>query len=78
MKFNYSKLRGRLAEKGFSQKDLAEAISLSETSLSEKLTNGSGFKAVHIINACEFLDIPSEEVGLYFFTPMFDQSKQSG
>ena len=67
MKFNHSKLLGRIRECGFTQEKLAKAIGISEATLSAKLNNQSYFttKEIHLI--CGVLNIGLKEIDIYFF-----------
>lgn len=68
MNFNYSKLRGKIKEKFDTQDRFATSLGVSYTSLSMKLNNNWGFTQSEIIKSCELLDIPLDEIHLYFFT----------
>lgn len=70
MQFDHSKLLGRITEKFGSQHALATAIGWTNSKLSARLTNKVQFDAEEIILLCApwVLDIPSEEIPLYFFT----------
>ena len=74
---DYSRLFGRIAEKGFSQKSLAAAIGISEGQMSLKLTGKYAFKQSDIRKICEELDIGAELIGEYFFTPKVEKSQLS-
>lgn len=67
MKFNHSKLLGRIKECGFTQEQLAEAIGVSKTTLSSKLNNQFYFTSKEMYAICEVLNIPKDEIGEYFF-----------
>ena len=67
MKFNYSKLLGRIKEKGFTQESLAIAIGITASTMSLKLTKKANFSQPEIRNICELLDIQVEQIGEYFF-----------
>lgn len=67
MCFDYSALNGKIIEKFGSRYAFAYSIGLSERSLSLKLNNKVGWKQLEITRACEKLDIPSEEIPIYFF-----------
>ena len=67
MKFNHSKLLGRIRERGFTQEQLAKAVGMSKTTLSAKLNNLFYFTAKEIYAICEVLNIPTSEIGEYFF-----------
>ena len=68
MKYNYSKLLGRLKEYNLTQGKLAEKIEINEGTLSLKLNNKNAFTSEEIDRICEVLDIPNDEIGKYFFT----------
>ena len=68
MGFDYSKLLGRIKEKGFTQETLAKHIGITPGSMSEKLNNKSFFKQMEIFMICQALDIPFDRIGEYFFT----------
>ena len=67
MKYNYSKLLGRLKEKNLTQAELANAIGKNEGTLNAKLNNKFGFTTKEIDGICEVLEIPNDEIGKYFF-----------
>jgi transcriptional regulator with XRE-family HTH domain len=67
MKFNYSKLLGRIKECGFTQAQLAEAIGINKSTLSAKLNNLFDFTGSEMIEIARALHIPVTEIGEYFF-----------
>lgn len=67
MKFNYSKLLGKMKECGFSQEQLAKAIGVSESTLNAKLNNKYYFNAKEMYLICKALNIDIEEMSAYFF-----------
>ena len=67
--FNYSKLRGRLAEKGITHKSFAIAIGITPVAFCNKIRSGRGFKSELIVAACKILEISDEEIAPYFFCP---------
>lgn len=67
MKFNYSKLLGRIKECGFTQEQLAKAISINKATLSAKLNNRFSFSQEEILAICKLLNIPICEIGDYFY-----------
>ena len=67
MSFNYSKLAGRIKEKFKTQSAFASAMEMSERTLSQKLNNKIAMKQDEILKACELLEVPMEEMHLYFF-----------
>lgn len=69
MCFDYSKLRGRIVEKLGSQRKLADRLGISKTVFSQKMTGNIRFTTDDITKISSILDIPSAEIGVYFFTP---------
>lgn len=67
MKYNYSKLLGRIREYGFTHERLADAIGKNKGTLSTKFKGKYDFTASEMDAICELLDIPNEEIGIYFF-----------
>lgn len=65
--FDFSRLKGRIREKGLSQEDLAKAIGISTTSLNKKLNNKSDFCLRETFVIGKILSI--EDIAEYFFTP---------
>ena len=65
--YNYSKLLGRMKERGVTQESLAEAIGRDKGTISTKLNNKSNFTAVEIDSICKLLDIDNNDIGAYFF-----------
>ncbi len=65
--YDYSKLRGRVIEKFKKIKNYAPALGISKTSLSNKLNNKVPFNQEEITRSVELLDIPYNEINLYFF-----------
>ena len=69
VKFDYSKLLGRIKEYGFTQEIIASEIGMSVSTLSFKLNNKAFFTQKEIKKICDLLEIETTEVGVYFFTP---------
>lgn len=68
MAFNYNKLRGKIREVFGTQDKFAEAMGLSNTSISFKLNNKSEWSQQEINKASRILGITDSEIALYFFT----------
>lgn len=68
MKFDYSKLRGKIREVFSTQEQYANSMDLSETSITNKLNNNSYFTQAEIIKSIDLLKIDVNEIGAYFFT----------
>ena len=75
MEFDYSKLLGRIKERGFTQDSLAKHIGITPGVMSLKLNNQSPFKQKEIFMICEALDISLSEIGEYFFAPKVRKSR---
>ena len=69
--FDYRKLTGRIIEKFGTRKAFAEAIGISENSMSQKLTNKMAITTedIKLLSQPDYLDIPCDQIGIYFFTP---------
>lgn len=69
MLFNYSKLKGRIAEKFKSRKALADSIGMTPSALSNRLSGKVSFRPEEIVAICapDCLDIAPEEIHTYFF-----------
>lgn len=61
-------LRGKMAEKGVSQRDLAQKIPMSENSLAAKIKGLRSFKVTEVIAICRILEIsdPAEQAHIFF------------
>ena len=68
MIFDYSKLKGRIKEKGFTQEEIAKNVNKDKSTISLKLNNQSVFMQDEIAIIINLLDIPKEEIKEYFFT----------
>jgi transcriptional regulator with XRE-family HTH domain len=69
MKFDYSKLIGRIIEKFGSRRAFAKACGFSENTISKKLSGKMAITTDDIINwsSADLLDIDSSEIPEYFF-----------
>lgn len=67
MSYNYSKLNGRIIEKFGTQGKFAEAMKLSERSISLKLNNKVEWKQDEILRASKLLEFSQMEIPNYFF-----------
>lgn len=54
---NCAKLRGKLAEAGMTQRELAHAMSISINSLSRKINGASAFTVDEALKICNILSI---------------------
>ena len=69
MKFDYSKLIGRIVEKFGSRKAFAEACGFSENTISQKLSGKMSITTNDIVrwSEPELLDIANDDIPQYFF-----------
>lgn len=67
LQYDYSKLLGRMREKGYTQEKLARSIGISECSVNFSLNNKRNFRQDEIIKITGALDIPNEKIEEYFF-----------
>lgn len=63
----YSKLRGRIREKFGTQEAFAAALNMHPATLSAKLNGKSEWSKPDMEAAANLLDIPIEDVPVYFF-----------
>ena len=66
---NYAKLQGRIKEYGYTQKSIAQKVHMSESQFCQKLLGKYPFKQTQILDLCTALEIPAEQIGVYFFSP---------
>ena len=65
--FTYSKLLGRMTEKGYTQGMLARSLGISENAFTNKIKGRSSFNSNEIAVICQKLDISNSEIGDIFF-----------
>lgn len=63
----FHKLRVRFAELDLSQAEAARRAGIPAGTLSSRMTGRLPFTATDIAALCEALDIPLDEIGVYFF-----------
>lgn len=66
--FNYRLLKGRIIAEYGTLGDFAKACGYSRVLISEKLNNKSRLNVDNIMTMCRVLNIPRDEIGMYFFT----------
>lgn len=67
MAYVYLKLKARIIEKYGSQAEFAKVIGVSETTVSNKMSERTQFSKDDMLTWGEALDIPVGEFGNYFF-----------
>lgn len=65
--FDYGKLRGRIVEKFKTQDNFSKEMDYDRSSLNLKLNNKRQFSQSEIIQFCDALSIPYEQIPAYFF-----------
>ena len=60
--YDYSKLLGRMREKGYTQIEVCKRMRMSETTLNLTLGNKRPFRQTEISKLCSILEIPMEDV----------------
>jgi hypothetical protein len=68
MEYDYSKLYGKIVERYGTQARFAEAMGLSERSISFKLNGKVDWRQDEIMKACDLLRIKNSDIPAYFFT----------
>lgn len=68
LNLDYSALRGRICERGLTQKELAARIGVSESQLNRKLAGEFSFKQDEIDRIIRLLDIDPQDICRYFFS----------
>lgn len=76
MKFDYSKLKGRITEKCGTRKAFAKLLGIAEGTLVSKLSGLTYFSQKEIYKAVEILEIDQSEIGVYFFTQRVQKCEQ--
>lgn len=66
--YDYSKLLGRIIEKFGTQSKFAEAMKISERTISLKLTGKVDWKQREIESARSLLELAESDIPAYFFT----------
>lgn len=73
MKYDYSKLIGRIIEKYGTRKNFAKAMKISPETLSKRLSGKRDFSRDEIYNISSLLEIPFNELEPYFFASKVKQ-----
>ena len=67
MAYDYSKLNGKIVEIYGTRGAFAEAMEISDRTLSLKLNNLTSWKQPEITKACKLLNLEQSEIQDYFF-----------
>lgn len=65
--FDYTELRKKIREYGYTQETLSKALEMGRVSLNQRLNNILEFSNNEIIRCCELLEIDTSEIPNYFF-----------
>ena len=76
MKYNTAKLNDRIREKFGTQAAFARAVGLNKSTVKRIIDDGTEWKGSKLIKAAELLDIPADQIALYFFTPEVVEAQQ--
>ena len=68
MAFDYNKLRGRIVEKFGNQSEFANAMGLSERTISLKINGKRPWKQEEILKAIQILGLTDDDIQDDFFT----------
>lgn len=63
---NSNKLKGRLVEKGLTQKDVADILGIAQPTVNQKINNVRSMDLNEAEKLAELLDIKPEEFQIYF------------
>lgn len=66
---NVNKVKGRMAELGFTQKDVAEALGISQPTACQKLNRVRPIDLAEAEKLANLLDITNDQFREYFFAP---------
>jgi len=67
VKFDYSALEGKIKQFYDTQENFANEIPMARSTLNLKLNGNMDFSSQNIYRMSYLLNIPIEEIGLYFF-----------
>lgn len=68
MEYDYSKLRGRIIEKFGTIGNFQKHLNISNVVVSKKMNNKVRLSHDDITQWAELLEIPMDQIGVYFFT----------
>lgn len=74
---NTLKLKGRMVELGYNQKDIAKLLDISSATVSQKLNNVRPMTLLEANTLSEFLEIEDKDFKEYFFVKKIAQCSKS-
>ena len=77
MEFDFSKLKGRIKEKGYTQENVAKRLNVSVSTFNLKINGNAFFTQEELYEMSNMLEIPKEDFYNYFFTQKVEKTKQN-
>lgn len=66
--YDYTKLKEKISNSGFTQEQVAKALNISKGAFSQKINGYVSFSQNDIIDISKLLKIPKTKIYEYFFT----------
>jgi len=66
--YDYTKLKERISNNGFTQEQVAKALNISKGAFSQKINGSVSFSQDDVIKISQMLKIPKTKLYEYFFT----------
>ncbi len=73
--YDYSRLLGKMKEKGYTQVTLARRINISDTALNNKLKNSSEFRQTEMKKIVLALGEPLSKLDYYFYNDTCENAR---
>lgn len=74
--YNYSRLLGKMKEKGFTQATLAKFIGISDTTLNSKLNNSSEFRQTEMRKILLALGESLDKIEYFFYNSTCENARK--
>lgn len=65
---NTNKIKGRIAEMGLTQKEVADTLNIAQSTVSQKINNIRPMNLDEAMKMADLLHLKPDEFGKYFFT----------
>ena len=66
--YDYTKLKEKISDSGYTQEQVAKALNISKGAFSQKINGLTAFSQDDVINISNLLKIPKTKIFDYFFT----------
>lgn len=66
--YDYTKLKERISENGYTQEQVAKYLNISKGAFSQKINGSVAFGQDDVRDICKLLKIPKTKIYDYFFT----------